>query len=129
MHEALPKAQKLKQLGSEKHPAFTYRGQEAFREPMQRVWGHEYPNQVMGCMATPSATFRAMAGQGPYPVKAFFFLGNNPMMSFANMPLIIDAMMNQELIVAHGQFMTPSAQLADYILPADSWLERSWLMV
>lgn len=129
MHEALPEAQKLKQLGSEKHPAFTYRGQEAFREPMQRVWGHEYPNQVMGCyMATPSATFRAMAGQGPYPVKAFFFLGNNPMMSFANMPLIIDAMMNQELIVAHEQFMTPSAQLADYILPADSWLERPWLM-
>ena len=23
--------------------------------------------------------------------------------------------------------MTPSAQLADYVLPADSWLERPWL--
>ncbi len=69
-----------------------------------------------------------MAGQGPYPVKAFFFLGNNPMVSYANMNLIIDAMMNQDLIVAHEQFMTPSAQLADYVLPADSWLERPWLM-
>lgn len=128
MHHALPEAQKLKQLGNEDHPAFSYRGQAAFKEPMKRVWGHEYPNQVTGCyMANPSATFRAMAGQGPYPVKAFFFLGNNPMMSYANMPLIIDAMMNQDLIVAHEQFMTPSAQLADYILPGDSWLERPWL--
>lgn len=129
MHHVLSDEQKAKQLGSDEHPAFTYRAQENFREPTKRVWGQEYANLVMGChMATPSATFRAMAGQGPYPVKAFFFLGNNPMMSYANMPLIIEAMMNQDLIVAHEQFMTPSAQLADYVLPADSWLERPWLM-
>ncbi|MEM1140185.1 MAG: molybdopterin-dependent oxidoreductase, partial [Pseudomonadota bacterium] len=128
MHEVLPREQMLKQLGSDKHPAFTYRGQEAFREPSKRVWGHEFPNQVMGsAMANPSATFRAMAGKGEYPVKAFFFLGNNPMLSYANMGMIIEGMMNQELIVAHEQFMTPSAQLADYVLPADSWLERPWL--
>lgn len=128
MHHVLSEEQKLKQLGNQDHPAFSYRGQAAFREPMKRVWGYEYPNQVTGCyMANPSATFRAMAGKGPYPVKAFFFLGNNPMMSYANMPLIIEGMMNQDLIVAHEHFMTPSAQLADYILPGDSWLERPWL--
>ena len=43
------------------------------------------------------------------------------------MNLIIDGMMNQDLIVAHEHFMTPSAQLADYVLPGDSWLERPWL--
>ncbi len=129
MHHLLSDEQKAKQLGSDKHPAFTYRGQEVFREPTKRVYGQEYANLIMGChMATPSATFRAMAGQGPYPVKAFFFLGNNPMMSYANMPLIIEAMMNQDLIVAHEHFMIPSAQLADYVLPGDSWLERPWLM-
>ncbi len=128
MHQVLPLEQKLKQLGSKDHPAFTYRAQLAFNEPNKRVYGQEYANLVMGCyMATPSETFRAMAGEGEYPVKAFFFLGNNPLMSYANMPLIEKAMMNQDLIVAHEQFMTPSAQLADYILPADSWLERPWL--
>ena len=128
MHHVLSEAQKMKQLGNQDHPAFTYRGQAAFREPMKRVWGYDYPNQVTGCyMADPSATFRARAGKGPYPVKAFFFLGNNPMMSYANMPMIIDGMMNQHLIVAHEHFMTPSAQLADYVLPGDSWLERPWL--
>jgi len=128
MHHILSDEQKSKQLGSDTHPAFTYRGQEAFREPMKRVWGHEYPNQITGCyMANPSATFRAMAGEGAYPVKAFFALGNNTVMSYANMPLIIKAMMNQDLIVAHEHFMTPTAQLADYVLPGDSWLERPWL--
>jgi len=128
MHEVLSDEQKAKQLGSDSHPAFTYRGQQAFTEPMKRVWGHEYPNQITGCyMANPSATFRAMAGEGPYPVKAFFSLGNNTVLSYANMPLIIKAMMNQDLIVVHEHFMTPTAQLADYVLPGDSWLERPWL--
>ncbi len=128
MHEVLPEAQKAKQLGSDTHPAFTYRGQKAVREHTKRVWGHEYANQVTGCfMANPSATFRAMAGEGPYPVKAFFALGNNTLLSYANMPLILKGMLNQDLIVVHEQFMTPTAQLADYVLPGDSWLERPWL--
>ena len=128
MHEVLSDAQKAKQLGADTHPAFTYRAQDMLREHTKRVWGHEYTNQVNGCyMANPSATFRAMAGEGPYPVKAFFVLGNNTLLSYANMPLILKAMMNQELIVVHEQFMTPTAQLADYVLPADSWLERPWL--
>ncbi|MCY4386377.1 MAG: molybdopterin-dependent oxidoreductase [Desulfurellaceae bacterium] len=129
MHHVLSDEQKAKQLGSDKHPAFTYRGQERFRAPTKKVYGQEYANIVMGCYLTPpSALFRAMAGEGAYPVKAFFFLGNNPMMSYPNMKLIIKAMMNQDLIVAHEQFMTPSAQLADYVLPADSWLERPFLL-
>lgn len=128
MHELLSQEQKDKQLGSKTHPAFTYRGQDEFRGPMKKVWGHEYPNQITGCyMANPSATFRAMAGEGEYPVKAFFTLGNNTVLSYANMPLIIKAMMNQDLIVAHEHHMTPTAQLADYVLPGDSWLERPWL--
>ena len=129
MHEVLSQEQQAKQLGSDKHSAFTFVGQDQFREPTKKVWGQEYANLVNGCaMTPPSSLFRAMAGEGPYPVKAFFFVGNNPMMSYGNMNLIIKAMMNQDLIVAHEQFMTPSAQLADYVLPGDSWLERPALM-
>ncbi len=128
MHHVLPESQKAKQLGSDEHPAFTYRGQAALREPCKRVWGHEYANQVTGCfMANPSAVFRAMAGEGPYPVKALFSFGNNTLMGFANMPLILKAMLNQELIVVQEHVMTPTAQLADYVLPGDSWLERPWM--
>lgn len=128
MHEVLSEAQKAKQLGADRHPAFTYRGQAALGEPMKRVWGRTYANQVTGCyMANPPATFRAMAGEGPYPVKAFFALGNNTLLSYANMPLIMKAMLNQDLIVVQEHMMTPTAQLADFVLPGDAWTERPWL--
>jgi anaerobic selenocysteine-containing dehydrogenase len=125
LHDVLSEEQKAKQLGADSHPAFTYRGAAALAEPTRRVWGHEYANLIGGSyMANPSATFRAMADGTPYPVKAFFSLGNNTIMSFANMQLIFRALMNQELIVALEHIMTPTAQLADYVLPGDSWLER-----
>lgn len=125
LHGHLSQAQKDKQLGAQTHPAFTYRGTGALREPTLRVWGTEYANIISGSyMANPSALFRAMADEDPYPVKAFFVLANNSLLSYANMQLVYRAMMNQELIVAHEHRMTPTAQLADYVLPGDSWAER-----
>jgi anaerobic selenocysteine-containing dehydrogenase len=128
LHDELSEVQKAKQLGSQKHPAFTYRGMQALREPTKRVWGKEYVNLISGSyMANPSAVFTAMADGIPYPVKAFFTLGNNTLMSFANLQLIYRALMNQELVVSFEHMMTPTSQLADYVLPSDSWLERASL--
>lgn len=125
LHELLPEAQKAKQLGSDTYPAFTYRGTAALTEPTARVWGHPYINLISGSfMANPLGTFRAMAYGEPYSVKAFFSLGNNTLLGYSNMKLIYDAILNQELVVVHEHMKTPTAQLADYILPGDSWLER-----
>ncbi|MGI9477350.1 MAG: molybdopterin-containing oxidoreductase family protein [Hyphomicrobiaceae bacterium] len=125
LHDALPDTQKAKQLGAGKHPAFTYRGIAALKQPTKEVWGHDYANLVSGSyMANPSAVFRAMADGDPYPVKALITLGNNTLLGFANMQLIHRAFMNQDLIVAHEHIKTPTAQLADYILPGDAWTER-----
>ncbi len=129
LHELLPQGQKDKQLGADEHPVFTYRGMEALREPTRRSWGTEWANLLSGCyMANPSATFRAMADSEPYPVRAFFSLGNNTLMSYANMQLVYRALMNQDLLVVHEHIMSPTAQLADYVLPGDSWLERPALL-
>ena len=126
LHERLPMAQKQKQLGYDDHPAFTYRVAEMLKEPTEKVWGYPYADIVMGChMANPTNVFRAMAGEAPYPVKAFFCLGNNALLSYANQHQIYQAMMNQELIVAHEIFMTPTAMLADYVLPGDVFTERN----
>ncbi len=126
MHEALSAEQKAKQLGYDDHPVYTYRVAEMLKEPAQRVWGYPYIDQVMGChMANPTNTFRAMATGDPYPVKAFFVLGNNALMSYPNQQQIHAAMLNQDLIVAHEIFMTPTAMLADYVLPGDVFTERN----
>ena len=126
LHEVLPLEQKQKQLGYEKHPAYTYRAAEMLKEATERVHGFPYADIVMGChMANPSELFRAMATEAPYPIKAFFTLGNNTLLSYPNQHQILQGMLNQELIVAHEIFMTPTAMLADYVLPGDVFTERN----
>ena len=126
LHEELPLEQKAKQLGYEDHPAYTYRAAEMLKESAETVWGFPYADQVMGChMANPSKIFRAMAKGDPYPIKAFFVLGNNALMSYPNQHQIMEGMMNQDLIVTHEIFMTPTAMLSDYVLPGDVFTERN----
>ena len=126
LHEELPVEQKAKQLGFEDHPAYTYRSAEMLKEPADKVWGFPYADQVMGChMANPTKIFRAMAKGDPYPIKAFFVLGNNALMSYPNQHQIREGMMNQDLIVTHEIFMTPTAMLSDYVLPGDVFTERN----
>ncbi|MEM7100480.1 MAG: molybdopterin-dependent oxidoreductase [Pseudomonadota bacterium] len=126
LHEELSAEQKAKQMGYDDHPVYTYRVAEMLKEPTEKVWGYPYADIVMGChMANPSNLFRAMATEEPYPIKAFFVLGNNALMSYPNQHQILQAMMNQELIVAHEIFMTPTAMLADYVMPGDVFSERN----
>lgn len=126
LHEHLSQEQRDKQLGSQDHPAYTYRAQDMLGDVTEKVWGYRYADLVMGCyMANPSALFRAMATEAPYPVKAFFTLGNNSLLSYPNQHQIYRGMMNQDLIVAHEIFMTPTAMLADYVLPGDVFTERN----
>jgi anaerobic selenocysteine-containing dehydrogenase len=125
MHEALSPEQRRKQLGYETYPAFTHRAGELLAPHTERVHGHPYANIITGSyMANPSEVFRAMDTGDPYPIKAFFALGNNTLLSYANQPQIRRALMNQDLLVVHELFMTPTAHLADYVLPGDTWLER-----
>ncbi len=129
MHEHLAVEQQMKQLGADEFPVFTYRGMEPLNDATEKVWGHRYANLVGGCyMANPMAVFKAMTDADPYPVKAFFALANNTLMSFANTRRIYKALMNQDLIVTYEHMMTPTAQLADYVLPGDSWLERPGML-
>ena len=49
-------------------------------------------------------------------------------MSYPNQHQIHKAMLNQDLIVAHELFMTPTAMMADYVLPGDAFSERNILI-
>ena len=55
-----------------------------------RVWGHRYANQITGCfIATHPPSSARWLVEAHIPVKAFFVLGNNTLMSYANMPLTL----------------------------------------
>ena len=69
------------------------------------------------------ALFHAMRTGDPYPVRALMLFGNNPLLSVANPRGVREALMGLDLLVAADLFMTPSAALADYVLPAAAWPE------
>lgn len=67
--------------------------------------------------------FCAMRTGEPYRIRAFLLFGNNPLTTVANAKEVRESMLCNELIVATELFMTPSASLADYVLPAAYWPE------
>ncbi|HEX5605990.1 MAG TPA: molybdopterin-dependent oxidoreductase, partial [Candidatus Binatia bacterium] len=69
--------------------------------------------------------FAAIVEETPYPVKALLNFGSNTVMSTADSRRGRDAMKKLEFAVAADLFMTPTAELCDYVLPATSFLEMS----
>jgi anaerobic selenocysteine-containing dehydrogenase len=59
----------------------------------------------------------------PYKIRALLVFGNNPLVSVANSTEVYDALRKLELLVVSELFMTPTAALADYVLPAAFWPE------
>jgi len=70
---------------------------------------------------------RAMREGKPYPVKAFLVFGNNTLTTYANSSDVYDALMKLDFMVCADLFMTPTAELADIVLPAASWPEINQL--
>ena len=66
---------------------------------------------------------RAMREGKPYPVKAFLIFGNNTLTSYANVSKVYESLMCLDFMVNADLFMTPTAELADIVLPAASWPE------
>jgi anaerobic selenocysteine-containing dehydrogenase len=69
--------------------------------------------------------FTAILEGRPYPIKAFLIFGSNPVMSNADSRRAREALRKLEFGVAMDLFMTPTAELCDYVLPATSFLEMA----
>lgn len=74
------------------------------------------------------ALFKAMIEGEPYRVRGLMLWGNNPLLTVSNPRRVRKALMKLDLLVATDLFMTPSASLADYVLPAAFWPEIEHLM-
>jgi len=65
----------------------------------------------------------AMRDGVPYRVRCFMVFGNNTLTTYANSKLVYEALMKLDYMVCADLFMTPTAELADIVLPAASWPE------
>ena len=68
-----------------------------------------------------------MLGKGAYPLKGIILTAANPVITNPNSNKVAEALSNLELFVVNDLFLTETAKLAHYVLPAVSFLERSEL--
>ncbi|CAB1367659.1 Anaerobic selenocysteine-containing dehydrogenase [Denitratisoma oestradiolicum] len=107
-------------------PIASVRGMQASREAMAKV----HPLGVGAAfyqMCTSSTTLcSAILEQDPYPIKAVITQGTNSLVALANAKRVHEALASDklDLHVVMDHWMTPGAQLADYVLPATDGLER-----
>jgi len=69
--------------------------------------------------------FTAVLEDRPYPVKALLNFGSNTILSTGDSQRAREAFRALDFAVAAELFMTPTAELCDYVLPATSFLEMS----
>jgi len=109
LNEALPAEARAKRLGADRF----------------KVLGGE--GAVLPSAHVPSV-FRAMRTGDPYRIQAFLIWGNNSLVTYADARAIRDSLLALDLLVVTDLYMTPTAELADYVLPAASWPEIDQLI-
>lgn len=112
-------------------PVSSVRGYEAFRNAMKSIRPDgPYVAQYM-LFTNPPSLYRAVLDQDPYPVRAVIVQNGEPLVNYGGARLAHEAFTSDqlELLVVMDLWQTPTAQLADYILPAADFLERPELMM
>ena len=85
---------------------------------------HAHYKTIPKLMTVPPAYFRkAVLEESPYPIKGAYVQGANPLLSYAGSPMTFDALMKLDFITVSEIFMTPTAALADIVLPAATAFE------
>ena len=69
----------------------------------------------------------AILRDDPYPLRALIVTGANPALTNPDSARVMQALESLDLLVVRDLFMTETAAVADYVLPAASFLERTEL--
>ena len=79
-------------------------------------------------LAHTSLMIKAMLTGEPYPIKALFTTTNS-LMNTENTGYVWEALRNLEFLVAVDFWLTPTAELADVVLPAATWMEKDEICI
>jgi len=71
----------------------------------------------------PQSVIRSILEGVPYPIRAAYIQGSNPLSSWCNIQETYRAFKKLDFFAVSDMFMTPTAALADVIFPAASYLE------
>ena len=93
---------------------FTFGGEEP---PLYKSFGRSND---------PHAVFNAIITGEPRPVKAYIAIANDPLLCYENTNLTYRAMTspNLDFVCVKDFYMSPTAKIADLVLPSADWSER-----
>ena len=89
--------------------------------------GEKHPlYKAFGRANDPHSVFEAMITGEPRPVKAYIGIASDPIMCYEDANFTRKALTseNLDLLVIKDFYMSPTAQIADIVLPTSDWSER-----
>jgi anaerobic selenocysteine-containing dehydrogenase len=93
----------------------------------KRLGGDRFRLAGNFAILNPKCVWDAVVTEQPYPVKMLFFISSNPVMTRANANAVYAALEKVEFMAVADFFITPTAELADVVLPAATWLEMDYI--
>ena len=125
-NDQMTEEQWSKQIGSDQYKLCSWPGYSKISGVAKRVWGKAPPTEWM-CTAHGPSVFDALITGKPYKPRALLVLANNTLLSYPDTTKVYKALKELELLTVMDYWLTPTAMLADYVLPAAGWLERPTL--
>lgn len=92
-------------------------------EALVERFGRKLPTRYL-TSAHPDLVLHAMETGEPYPVRALIVEATNPLLTYADTHRVHGALMGLDLIVVLEYYLTPTAAIADFVLPAAAAMER-----
>ena len=127
MTDALAPEHRARCLNTPFTPLQCYDGYERARALTEKL-GRTLPARYL-TSALPHLVLRAMETGEPYPVRALIVNATNPLLTYGDTHRVFNALMGLDLLVVLDYYMTPTASIADYVLPAAGAIERPVLQV
>lgn len=122
MTDALAAEHRARCLNTQRTPLQCYEGYGKARELTEKL-GRRLPERYL-TSAAPDLVLHAMETGEPYPVRALIVNATNPLITYADTHRVFKAFMGLDLIVVLDYYMTPTASIADYVLPIAGAIER-----
>ncbi len=67
--------------------------------------------------------FNAIRNSDPYPIRTGLIFGNNALSTYGDVKLVYETLMALDYLVVAELYLTPTAELADLVLPVATWVE------